>query len=119
MTIIIAVSVVIAASAYYAYRMPASASLSTEKVTIALTETGFEPQDVRIRVGDSVTFVATIGKQFWPASNLHPDHSIYPDFDPKRPLRPDESWTFVFEKAGEWRYHDHLRSYFVGTIYVE
>ena len=84
-----------------------------------LSDHGFVPDELFIGKGETVTFRAEIERQFWPASNLHPDHSIYPEFDPQRPLQPQEEWSFVFERPGTWRFHDHLRSYYTGTIYVE
>lgn len=89
-----------------------------DSAVIVLTDRGFEPRDVTVRKGGAVTFTTDVGRPFWPASNLHPDHSIYPLFDPRRPLQPDEEWTFVFDRAGEWQYHDHMRSYYIGTITV-
>jgi plastocyanin len=90
-----------------------------EEVTIVLTEDGFMPRDIRISPGTKVTFTSTRGNQFWPASNTHPSHNIFPSFDPKRPLEPNESWSFTFDEVGNWGYHDHIRSYFTGIIYVE
>lgn len=89
------------------------------EVAIVLTDTGFEPDRVRISKGTRVLFSSERPNQFWPASNAHPAHDIYAEFDPKRPLRPGESWSFVFEKSGDWGFHDHIRSYFSGVIYVE
>lgn len=88
------------------------------KVFVVLTDAGFEPRYVRITQGTQVVFTTTRANQFWPASDPHPSHSIYPEFDPKEPIMPDSSWSFIFDKVGEWGYHDHLRSYFTGTIYV-
>src|SRR3989344_2321438 len=51
---------------------------------IVLKQEGFSPSEITIRKGDKVTFTTALGKEFWPASNLHPNHSIYPDFDPKQ-----------------------------------
>jgi hypothetical protein len=92
--------------------------VTEEHPTIVLTEDGFEPREITIRRGSTVTFRSTTGKQYWPASNLHPNHEIFPTFDPKRPLGPSETWTFQFDLLGTWGYHDHLRSYFVGVIHV-
>ena len=86
---------------------------------ITLTEKGFVPPEIRILLGDTVRFSSTLDSQYWPASNLHPAHDIYPEFDPKRPLLPGESWSFTFDRPGAWRFHDHLRSYYTGVIYVE
>jgi plastocyanin len=93
--------------------------VNLDPVGIVLTEEGFEPREIHITKGTKVTFTTTRQNQFWPASNLHPSHEIYPEFDPKYPLEPTESWSFVFDKPGVWRFHDHIRSYFTGTIYVD
>jgi plastocyanin len=89
------------------------------QIEILFTEDGFLPRDIRIDRGSSVQFTTNTSKYFWPASNLHPSHDIYSDFDPRRPLAPEESWSFTFERPGIWGYHDHIRSYYTGVIYVE
>lgn len=88
---------------------------------ITLTEEGYEPSVITIAVGDKITFGtdATYSKLHWPASNVHPTHSIYPAFDPLTPVEPEETWSFVFGKVGEWRFHDHLAPYHTGVITVE
>lgn len=63
-------------------------------------------------------FVTKRGGYFWPASNPHPTHEVYPEFDPRRPIEADSSWSFRFDKSGEWRYHDHLAPLFEGKIVV-
>lgn len=88
------------------------------EVSIVLTDEGFRPAQVRITPGTKVIFSTTRSGDFWPASNAHPAHSIYPEFDPKLPIEPSDTWTFV-PKAGVWGYHDHVRSYFTGILYVE
>jgi plastocyanin len=94
--------------------------LRTEsQVSVVLTESGFDPAELQISQGTTVVFTTTAHRHFWPASNLHPSHEIYSAFDPKRPLAPEEEWGFVFNEAGEWGFHDHIRSYYQGVIYVE
>lgn len=92
---------------------------SKSTVPIVLTDVGFEPRYVRVSVGTEIVFTTSRSNQFWPASNEHPTHSLYSEFDSKRPLAPNESWSFVIERVGEWSYHDHVRSYYTGRIYVE
>jgi len=87
-------------------------------VSVVLTEAGFKPNQIVIEKGTTIVFSTELNKTFWPASNLHPSHSVYPAFDPKEPILPDKTWSFTFDDIGEWDFHDHLRSYFVGTIYV-
>ena len=88
------------------------------EVVIVLTDVGYEPSDVTISVGTTITFTTTRDTFHWPASNLHPNHTIYPEFDPLAPVPPEENWSFTFDKAGKWNFHDHLRSYYRGTITV-
>ena len=96
-----------------------SSKVLTGKVKeIVLTNSGFDPQIVTIAQGDTVVFSSNTGKHFWPASNIHPYHSIYPEFDPRRPLSPEEQWIFTFNKPGQWLFHDHLSSQFTGAIIV-
>lgn len=85
---------------------------------IVLTPRGYEPSEVVIKKGSTITFSTTLEKAHWPASNLHPQHTIFPEFDPKRPLASDEEWSFTFDTVGVWNFHDHIRSYYVGTITV-
>ncbi|MHB1086720.1 MAG: cupredoxin domain-containing protein [Minisyncoccota bacterium] len=90
-----------------------------ERVAIVLNENGFEPRDIRVTRGTIITFTTTRQYKFWPASNAHPSHDVYPQFDPKRVLGPEESWSFTMDDVGSWGYHDHVRSYFTGIIYVD
>ena len=87
--------------------------------TIELRKDGFHPEILYINRGDVVQFTSIRGLPFWPASDAHPTHSVYTAFDPKRPLAPEETWEFTFDTRGEWEYHDHLYSFFTGTIIVQ
>ncbi|HET7713420.1 MAG TPA: cupredoxin domain-containing protein [Patescibacteria group bacterium] len=86
---------------------------------VELRENGFYPDKLVIKAGSSVTFVSKRGSFFWPASDLHPSHGVYPEFDPKAPIAPTKSWTFKFSKIGSWKYHDHLSPSFRGEIIVQ
>lgn len=88
------------------------------KIIIKMGEFGFNPQTNEISQGDVVVFENVGGKNHWPASNIHPTHEIYPEFDPRRSIPPKENWIFVFKKAGEWKFHDHISSEFSGVIVV-
>lgn len=80
---------------------------------------GFHPAELTIQQGDTVIFTTATGKPFWPASDLHPTHSIYPEFDPQEPVAALKSWSFKFDKVGEWQFHNHLEPYFRGVIKVK
>ncbi|PIT90975.1 hypothetical protein COU17_02900 [Candidatus Kaiserbacteria bacterium CG10_big_fil_rev_8_21_14_0_10_49_17] len=89
---------------------------STYRIT--LTSFGFEPEEIDIAVGDTVVFSSERNTPFWPASNIHPTHEIYPAFDPQKPIDPEEEWAFTFTEPGKWRFHDHITANFTGTITV-
>ncbi len=97
---------------------PASKDIPEDAHVITLTEDGFVPDEITIKKGEIIAFVTTTGNLFWPASNLHPSHLVYPEFDPMEPVQPDSVWSYTFEKLGEWKFHDHLAPYFTGTITV-
>jgi len=86
--------------------------------TITLHRTGFYPKRMTVHLSETVTFRTTTGKPFWPASNVHPIHELYPEFDPQKPVAPGTSWQFTFTREGKWRFHDHIYPEFRGTILV-
>jgi plastocyanin len=90
-----------------------------KEYTVTLTEEGFSPRELTINKGDTVKFTTSRNVQYWPASNLHPTHEIYPEFDPQEPIESNKSWSFTFNKAGVWKYHDHLGPLYTGIIVVQ
>jgi plastocyanin len=105
--------------------------LSTRSVQIS--PVGFFPEVLEIVQGESVTFVNKGSGVHWPATEIHPSHSVYPGssiakcglnsesriFDACRGLNRGESYSFKFDKIGTWRYHDHLNPGLKGVIVVQ
>lgn len=101
--------------------------------TIEITATGFTPNTLTIKAGDTVAFVSKDTAQHWPASAVHPTHTVYPGsdinkcgtaeaatiFDSCKGLATGETFEFTFTHVGEWKYHDHLNPSLWGTIVVE
>jgi len=68
----------------------------------------------------------------WPASAMHPTHTVYPGsdiqkcgtpeagkiFDACRGLNTGETWSFQFNEVGKWNFHDHLNAGKFGSIIV-
>ena len=98
---------------------PTSIASTTKTHIITYTETGFSPADLTIKTGDTIVFKNNSARAFWPASNDHPSHTIYPEFDPKKTIAAGESWSFTFTKVGSWKYHDHRAANLGGTITVK
>ena len=86
---------------------------------VKFTGTAFEPSTLTIKAGDTVTFENKSGDDFWPASNVHPTHLLYPGFDAKKPILDGGSYSFTFTKTGSWGYHNHLTPDIQGTIVVK
>lgn len=100
---------------------------------IRVTEEGFAPSALTVAKGDSVTWVNETDGTVWPASAMHPTHTVYPGsgiekcgtaeaatiFDACAGIAPGGSWSFVFNEVGTWKYHDHLRATVFGSVTVE
>jgi plastocyanin len=87
-------------------------------IIVHVTDEGFEPRSVEVGLGETVVFENSGQKAHWPASDDHPTHLKYPEFDPLKPLEPKTEWSFTFDKPGDWKYHDHQNPYLKGEIVV-
>src|SRR3989344_8477497 len=80
----------------------------SDGVTIVMTKDGFEPAEMTVHRGEKITFLNSDTVPHWPASDFHPTHDLYPEFDPRKAVGAGEAWVFTPERGGEWRFHDHL-----------
>lgn len=97
-------------------------------ILIEYTDEGFTPRDISVAKGTRVRFVNHANEETWPASGIHPTHTLYPgkestdclgsSFDSCYPLKSGEFFDFTFYYPGEWRYHDHIHAYQTGSIIV-
>ena len=92
--------------------------ITPEDAVVIVNENGFKPQELTIKTGTRVVWLNETKTYIWPASNLHPTHEIYPEFDPQEPYEPNRAWVFEFKKTGEWDYHDHLKPNVRGKVIV-
>lgn len=92
---------------------------ASETAEVSMRQDEYVPSVLTIKKGTTVIFKNDSPDWRWPASNLHPTHDIYPEFDPKEPVAAGKSWSFRFDKAGSWNMHDHLAPYITGTITVQ
>lgn len=77
-------------------------------VTVKMSQDGFNPAQITIKQGTIVRFTNTGDGDMWPASNPHPSHTAYQDFDARRHVKPGETYEFKFKNVGTWGCHDHL-----------
>src|SRR5581483_4444795 len=115
---VLVVVVIILAATFLVLQILEKPQDAKPAATVIVDDNGFTPTEVTIKKGQTVRFVNR-GKNFhWPASNPHPTHDIYPEFDPKIPIPSGKFWSFEFDRVGQWGYHDHLVPYHTGTITV-
>ena len=86
---------------------------------VSYTESGFDPTSLEIHLGDTVRWVNQGDKLMWVASDIHPTHKLFPEFDHKRAVGSGSFYEFTFEKLGDWTYHNHVSANHLGTITVE
>jgi len=112
---------------------PASQAPAVKEKVVTYTNSGYSPSTLTVKKGETVTFKNQSSRSMWPASAIHPTHRVYsgtsldehcPDttgtaFDACKGYLPGKSWSFTFNKAGAWKYHDHLNPGAIGTIVVE
>ncbi len=95
--------------------------------TIEMTDSGYSPNNITIKAGDTVVFLNKGTLPNWPATAKHPTHEVYPEpggcissaFDACKGVLPGENFTFTFNQKGSWGYHEHLRFKTFGKINVE
>lgn len=137
--VIVAAVVVLAIVWFFSSRTPAIAptietpvaTAPSSGVTIVYASQGFSPNSVTIPAGTVITFVNQTGGNMWVASAPHPTHQAYDgttvsehcaagysDPAPFDQCTSDNSFTFTFIKAGEWKYHNHADATDFGTIIV-
>jgi len=100
---------------------------------IIYKDSQYSPSTVTISAGTTVTFKNQSITSMWPATDVHPTHTAYPDssiykcgtseantiFDACKSIQNGDEWSFVFTQQGTWEYHDHDRSSRGGIIIVE
>src|SRR3989344_4435351 len=103
-----------------------------KSVTVLYGADGFSPSTVTIKKGDTVTFTNNGGGDMWVATAQHPAHSGY-DGTPLSthcaagytgPVPFDQcaagtSYSFMFNQAGTWNYHNHNNDADFGKVVVE
>lgn len=87
--------------------------------TVIYSDEGFHPAIVTVLEGETVRFYNDSSRNMWVASNPHPTHTIYPEFDQSTAVDSGGSFDFTFNRIGTWEYHNHTFSLHGGVIIVE
>ncbi len=107
-------------------------TVAPKGAVVTLDTTGFTPNILTISKGTTVTFENKGGGPMWVATAVHPTHTAYDSTNTKQHCDPGysgpapfdqcgngDTYSFTFDAAGVWKYHNHLKAPEVGTIIVE
>ncbi len=86
--------------------------------TIILTQSGFSPSTLTVKVGTAVTWVNKSGSEAAVYSNPHPIHTNYPPLN-LGTFADGGTLSLTFNKIGTYGYHNHLNPSQTGTIIVQ
>ncbi|OGG58023.1 hypothetical protein A2853_00825 [Candidatus Kaiserbacteria bacterium RIFCSPHIGHO2_01_FULL_55_17] len=108
-----------------------SSSAAPALMTTTITYDGksFTPGTVTIKKGGTVTWLNKGTGKMWVASAMHPTHMVYSGTsreehcpDPQNAsfdqCGANDDFSFTFDKAGSWGFHDHLNSSVFGKVEV-
>lgn len=99
--------------------MKEESAVKQSEMKVVYNTQGFSPESITVKKGETVVFENKTGKRASVASNDHPTHLLYPEFDQyKTDARGKDEFRFTFEKVGTWGYHDHLNASVRGTVIV-
>lgn len=89
-----------------------------DKNTIQISSLAFSPKSITIKVGESVTWINKDSQDHTVNSSPHPTHTDNPFLNVGL-IRPGEKKSLTFDKAGIYKYHDHLNPSLNGSVAVE
>ena len=85
---------------------------------ITYTDGGFSPSQIKVKVGETVTFKNDSKTTIQVNSASHPVHTSFPELNIGA-IAPGESKSVKLTTAGTKKYHNHLSPAQSGTIVVE
>lgn len=89
-----------------------------EKNVVNILSSGFSPQNITVKAGESVTWMNTDNVDHTVNSAVHPTHLVYPPLN-LGVIKPSESKSLAFPTAGTYKYHDHLNPSLTGSVTVQ
>jgi plastocyanin len=85
---------------------------------VAITAASVSPATVEIKKGQSVTWKNDDTKDHQIAADPYPTNSSLPDLGKSVVLKPGDTFTYIYESAGSFSYHDNLDPYKIKGVVV-
>lgn len=102
---------------------PAASSSATaevmDKKVVTITSAGFSPKDITVKVGETVVWINQDTNPHTVNSDPHPTHTVYQPINQVGRIQASEEKSFTFDKAGTYKYHDHLNPSLTGIVTVQ
>lgn len=101
---------------------PTTTQSTTQQATatVTITSTGFSAATIRVQKGTTVQWVNEDGSPHRVVSDPHPTHEGLEGLDSEEPLAKGDTYSYTFETAGTFTYHDELNPLnFLGTVIVD
>ncbi len=86
------------------------------KNLVMYSNSGFLPETLTIKSGETATFKNETSGAMWVASNPHPVHTDFSVFDQKS---VGDTYSFSFSSSGTYKYHNHRNPRATGTVIVK
>lgn len=86
---------------------------------VKISASGFSPNNITIKVGESVTWENEDNEDHTVNSAPHPTHTTYPPLNQVGLIKPEGTKSLKFTQAGIYKYHDHLNPSLTGSVTVE
>lgn len=93
-------------------------AMTKKETAVTLTTAGFEPKTITVKVGTKVVWTNKSGGVATVDSAIHPTHLLYLPLNLGQ-FADGDSVSLVFDKAGTYKYHNHLNPGQTGSVTVE
>lgn len=117
----LAAAVVIIAFAWWMTERnsPSVVAADEPHAVVNITDHGFVPAQLTVKKGTLVTWVNKTAAPHQIASDPYPTHSDLMGLYSGSPIDPEASYSYLFDKDGNWGYNDYLHPTVNGTVTVQ
>jgi plastocyanin len=120
LTFTILLVVVGVASGLFIFRDRFSTTLAEPTATVEITGSSFSPQTIKIKKGESITWINKDTALHHVKASPLPNGSIPVGFDSTESLAEQDTYTATFDKPGTYKYYDELNPAALnGVVIVE
>ena len=121
--VVISIAILVGISAYVLTRKPKSNALGCQGKTglnylVEIKDSQIRPAATVAKLCDTMTITNRDDVMREIAFGKHDQHISYGGITGEKTLNKDQSINFIFDKTGEYEFHDHDQEYVKGTFVV-